>query len=290
MQWSLRLLVFVFVTALVGAVGPSAGGVVPGDDGLIAFTTSSQRIATIQSDGSGLAVLPGDEGVFDMAPAWSPDGARIAYVRYSEGSDTDLWVMDADGSHRRIATTSPRTDHEPAWAPDGSALVFWRIGPRGGHHLRIKVLDGSRSVLVPTGVSSFAPDWSPDGSTIAFMRRGGDLYTVRPDGSDLTQLTATPNRFEMDPQWSPDGDLIVFTGEVTGAEAEIYTLRLADGEVRNLTNTADVYEAWPAWAPSGGRIVYSTGTLWIIDALGGAGTQVPNAQGSEPDWQPLPET
>jgi Tol biopolymer transport system component len=56
-------------------------------------------------------------------------------------------------------------------------------------------------------------DWSPDGSQIAFTspRNGSwDIYTIRPDGTDLTRITDSPNA-EFSPSWSPDGGRIAYT-------------------------------------------------------------------------------
>jgi TolB protein len=51
----------------------------------------------------------------DLAPAWSPDGARIAWVR--AGDDSEIWVMNADGSCMQPLTQNSRADAQPAWDP-----------------------------------------------------------------------------------------------------------------------------------------------------------------------------
>ncbi len=76
------------------------------------------------------------------APAWSPDGARLAFVLRSgpdRGYDSDIWVMRPDGSdQRRLTATADVAESGPVWSPDGRRLAFWsgapgRVRPHRGH-------------------------------------------------------------------------------------------------------------------------------------------------------------
>ena len=92
-----------------------------------------------------------------------------------------------------------------------------------------------------------------------------DLYTVRPDGSDLRQLTWGPDR-EMHPDWSPDGRHIAYTVAPPAyavSRADEYRARSvyvmnADGtNPTRLTTTDDGLAHWPAWSPDGSQIAFS---------------------------------
>ena len=192
-------------------------------------------IWTANADGSGAALLSagGTEcpvGLFH--PAWSPDGTKLAVVCYPGGADLNsIAVLDlATKSIRQLATfTSPEVlDNAPTWSPDGASIAFdilhW--DPTGAF------LDGSVVATVPvaggeidrlTSPASFMshPDWSPDGTelvmnsydlgNIASTPNASNLYTIKPDGSGLRQITHSSVDGLMrigTPNWDPDGSRI----------------------------------------------------------------------------------
>lgn len=285
-----RLVVLVVAGALLVPASVSFA-VTPGGDGRIVFafdTGPLEGIGTIEADGTDPLLLPSDEGVHDTDPAWSPDGTRIAYVRHREGSSTDIWLMDPDGSDRVAFTHNARSDGAPAWAPDGSALVFERRSLRHVSRLWVKPLDGSPAVRISPPRYAGHPDWSPDGAWIVFERRGGDLWLVEPDGTDPTRLTDTPALWESGPRWSPDGTLIAFSGQPADARADVYVMGADGAEVRQVTRTPGSFDIQPAWSPTGSRIVYvgqETALLVVAVVDGEPGLLIADAL--EPDWQSL---
>ena len=107
------------------------------------------------------------------APAISPDGATIVYVReradiMSDARYSNLWLVNADGTGHRALTTGNFTDMSPAWSPDGSRILFLSTR-ENGFQIWAYRLDGDRMTRV-TNVERmpWAPVWSPDGRTIAF--------------------------------------------------------------------------------------------------------------------------
>jgi TolB protein len=83
-------------------------------------------ILVINADGTNPVNLTNTTQFNEGAPAWSPNGRRIAFSsnRGSQNSNSNIWVMDADGSNPRMVTTAVGHNTEPAWTPDSRRLVF----------------------------------------------------------------------------------------------------------------------------------------------------------------------
>ncbi|WP_259080752.1 TolB protein [Salinibacter ruber] len=158
-----------------------------------------------------------------------------------------------------------------------------------------------------TTVNSADPAWSPDGNRIAFRSRRAEgefnteIYTIRPDGSDLRQVTdyneADGNGGEAGPAWSPDGSRIAFSSTRDGDD-EIYTIDPDGSDLRQVTNN-DVSDATPAWSPDGNRIAFQRSRdggddfsgdyeIYTIDPDGSDLRQVTDQSASDgsPAWSP----
>ena len=182
-------------------------------------------------------------------PAWSPDGSELAYVRIDHsdatGSSADrLWieVLDRATGKRHVVARTPPVGAEyveylaPRWSPDGTQIVFSVIytalplsegQPSTGSVIAVAKADGSEvdapRMLTDRSLFGARPDWSPDGQRIVFNQyhlgyhnfgtEATNLYTIRPDGTGLTQVTHFgPNDTRaMLPTWTPDGARIIFT-------------------------------------------------------------------------------
>jgi Tol biopolymer transport system component len=80
-----------------------------------------------------------------------------------------------------------------------------------------------------------------------------DIYTARPDGTDLRRLTNF-GVYTAEAVVSPDGSRIVFTSLKDG-DLDIYTMNADGSDIRRLTTTRG-YDGGPWWSPDGTRIVY----------------------------------
>jgi Tol biopolymer transport system component len=135
-------------------------------------------IQVVNADGSDKRILSAIAE--DFHPAWSPDGTKIAF-QSSSGRNTDIWVMNADGSNQTKLLDNGMC---PVWSPDGK-ITF--IGEGG---ICIMNADGSdQKILMSVDAGSLA--WSPDSSKIAFVSdvaSGTDIWVINADGTNQVKL------------------------------------------------------------------------------------------------------
>ena len=199
------------------------------------------------------------------APAVSPDGTRLAFVRESGDDGGDIAIAGVDGKDARLITHDHAFNFRPAWSPDGERLAF--ASERDGNpEIYVMDADGENRVrLTDDPASDGAPAWSPDGTLIAFDRRVDDrldIRVVRADGSDerLVVSMTVHGRFTGAPTWSPDGTRLAFAGDVGGVP-NIQVVDL-DGSDLTAVTTGHVPTTEAAWAPDGTLAFGRLGALY----------------------------
>jgi Tol biopolymer transport system component len=215
--------------------------------------------------GGGSAEIPSNS-----APAWSPDGKKIAFVQTLRGN-SDLYVMNADGSHKRVLTHDEAKEADPDWSPDGRLIAF-ATGFANASAIDVIGADGSGRHLLAAAGDPTDPDWSPDGSRIAYVaheQERGQIGVMNADGSNQ-HMVLRDAEWDVSPAWSPDGSRIAFEG---GLDDSFIDVMNADGSGRvRLTFSGN--DSGPAWAPDG-RIAF---TNWTDEST----LIVMNADGSDP--------
>jgi len=264
----------------VGPPAPSPAGtnaptasptlnVISGLPGRFAFASDRSgnfEIYSMRPDRSELVQLTEDPAD-DREPAWSPDGARIAFTRV-EPDGGAVWIMNADGSGSHRVTDGG----SPQWSFDGSRIVaqdgatIFAIGPDGTG--RTDIVTEPSSGLLLNG-----PSWLDDGTGILFIGspgegQGSDVYRVKLDGTDLTKLTSTGGE-EASPRMSTDGRRIAFETHY----ACVCTM-LPDGSDSVRLDAWDGKGSPLAWSPDGRWIATAGGShgplfIHVIDAADG---------------------
>jgi TolB protein len=108
-------------------------------------------------------------GGINTFPTYSPDGKHIAFRKVLGERNSEVWVMESDGTNPRNLTKNPAFDGWPCWSPDGQRIVF--ASNRGGADYNIYAMraDGTdvRQLTDLKGRCT-SPKWVPDGSKISF--------------------------------------------------------------------------------------------------------------------------
>lgn len=136
---------------------------------------------------------------------WSPDGRRLVFSAPTASSDGDLFVMNADGTERRLLLGTRQAKQPAAWSRDGSQILFTGFGGRAlSGDVYLMNADGTNvRRLTRTPGHDIAAGWSPDGSKILFtsVREGfSHLFVMNRDGSKPHSISRT-RRNQFDPSW-----------------------------------------------------------------------------------------
>jgi dipeptidyl aminopeptidase/acylaminoacyl peptidase len=210
--------------------------------------------------------------------------------------NTDIYLMNTDGTNERRLTDDPGYDAWPVWSPDGSRIAF--VSTRSGNpDIYVMAVpqgtdvDGTNVQQLTTDpANDIWPDWSPDGSQIVFpSRRDGnfEIYVMGADGSDPWRLTDT-SASEDFPAWSPDGTQIVYA-RINGEDGTY--LMKADGSSQH--KISDIVGLEFAWSPDGTRIAFASDhqgarAIYVMDADGSNLHRLSRTWAGEncPDWSP----
>ena len=176
------------------------------------------RLWTMRADGSKAKPLPMDQPGFDGTARYSPDGRWIVFARLhitSDGYESALFIVRAKGGKVKQLTSWGEIDENPTWSPDSRRIIF-TVGPDGSIEA-ISPNGRGRHVILPAleGRGGHKPWFSPDGTRILFMCENQgtlaetpedyneDLCVMDVDGSDIINITNTPDVLENWPSWGP---------------------------------------------------------------------------------------
>ena len=270
------------VIVLIAAVSlfaptPSGGGTAAPE---LAFARDGD-IWTIGADGTRARPLLRDA----YAPAWSPDGSRLAFVSGRSG-DEEIYVAKADGTGVTRLTMLPGPDLGPAWSSDGRQLAWsrnaeiWTMRASGAAKRRLVA-------KTKPWQEHYSPAWH--GSAIVYSSTRVSAFNTELYRAPARRLTFTKGSDgvlgdDSMPDFTPDGRRIVFTSN-RDRQAEIYVMNADGSGLRRLTRRAG--DDWaPDVSPDGKRIALTQlpGTIWTMNADGSGLRRL--TRGLDADWRP----
>ena len=219
---------------------------------------------------------------------------KIGFDSTRDGN-TEIYVMDADGSDPTRLTDNPAIDRDAAFSADGKRIAFVNqrnIDDPATSEVYVMDFDGLNSSnltqLTHNTAGDFQPVFSPDGHRIAFASdRDGDMeiFVMQADGTKERRLTNNAT-FDAQPTFSPNGQRIAFVSARDGND-EIYTMNANGTKVRRLTNTP-TSESRPNYSPGGSRIAFRTnrtgnGDIYVMNADGTGETPLTSDPGLDVD-------
>ena len=250
------------------------------------------------------------EGIpFEMQPAFSPDGTKIAFTSDRGGGD-NIWIMNVDGSDKRQLTEEKfRLLNEPTWSKDGNFIAarkhFTTQRSLGTGEIWMYHVGGGDGVLLVKRSSEALqkelgePEFTPDGTGIYYTRNvspgntfqyaqdsNASLFEIErydiADGEVYTAVSGAGGAVRPTP--SPDGKQLAFVRRERG-KSKLYVKDLVSGDITKFYDALDqdMQETWAVhgvyptmdWMPDSKSLVFwAGGKIRRVD-LAGASSVIP---------------
>jgi TolB protein len=224
-------------------------------------TTGKKELYMMNFDGTDVKQVTHHRSIA-FAPAWSPDGTRVAYSLFTRHANNikniDLYEFNFTTNSVRMLSNHKGINSGAAYSPDGKkiALTLSYLG-----NPEIFILDlGTKASKRVTKSFGFDvdPAWSPDGKNIAFVssRTGMPMvFNMEADGAHVQRLTFA-GQYNATPSWSPNQNKIAFAGWIDKS-FDIFLMNPDGTNIERLTKNQGSNED-PFYSPDGNFVLFSS--------------------------------
>jgi len=213
---------------------------------------------------------------------------KIAF-KVNTGENSEIYIADFDGHNAQAVTHDNTIVAAPAWRTGKLALYYtsYRLGnPDIFYH---DLATGERRAVARySGLNTSAAASFDGGKVAMILSKGGspDVYVADADGSNLKQLTRTPED-ESSPCWSPDGNWICFATRINERRV-LCKMPAAGGDMQRISTAGVSNPTEPDWSPDGKWIAFTAQMgdfeICVVPAQGGTATVL--VSGEDPSWAP----
>ena len=295
--------------AVAGGAGTSTAGSIAAASPTAAASTSA---VVAEPTPTAVPTPEASPSVVAIGSETAPPGEILAILFSSHRGgvhDSEIYIMNPDGTDERKFTSARGHSWGPRIAPDGSEFFFSSVAPgqhtihdasggsttgSGNHDVYVANIQGStidnmqpvNLTNITAGFTSWDNGWaySPDSKQIAFTsdRDGNwEIYTMDTSGGNIKRLTENPAQDGW-PWWTADGKHILFTSDRDGSW-QIYIMNPDGSNVQELTHIAGRTNLYPAVSPDGKKVVFSSqvtatneGDIYIMNIDGSDLTRLTN--------------
>jgi TolB protein len=192
-----------------------------------------------------VSARPGING----APAFSPDGQKLALTLSGVSGNPDIYILDLTSNALTRITDDPAIDTEPTWAPDGKSIYFTSDRAGGPQIYKQGINPGDKPRRITfEGNYNARPRISTDGTRLAMVSQvGGGYHIAVQDLASGNVKVLTKGRLDESPSFAPNGETLLYS-EREGSRGALATIAV-DGVtgMRLRAEGGEVQE--PAWGP-----------------------------------------
>jgi TolB protein len=255
------LLVFTLMAGACGGSAQEAPDATTGTPGATAEPDGAGQTLSIVDVGSGTEtafMAPLGASEFDVRL----DGSMVTYTELDENGNSQVFVMDTDGSNAEQLTHGDDGARGPSWSPDGSMIAYERDTSDHSQIFVVDVADGVSTQVTAEPRGAVDPGgWAPDGESIVFSttNTAGNGFTAR----SLDLATGRSRLIVADastPGLSPDGAWIAFNSWSEEPRVRLI-LAKSDGSAQRVIARFENDDGYQRWSPDSTQVAFVDNSL-----------------------------